>query len=144
MGEVKILFKLKFSRIIGDEFELLDEKKRDHYEKLYEKHNDEFKHALLLFYGASKHDVQKLKDAKKVIPEKPKRPTAPYMRFQHSVTDKIERENPEEDMKFVHKIIKEMYVNLTEKEKAVYEDAYERDHKLYLTELESWNEYKFH
>ena len=95
-----------------------------------------------MFYGATKKELRIAKAGEDSIPEKPKRPTAPVLRYQNEVISKVEIENPDLEDSAIHKLIVKKYRELSPSDKEPYEKEYEKEYVEFKKKLETWNEYK--
>jgi high mobility group protein B1 len=69
----------------------------------------------VLFYGGTKQDAKKYLSAQD-IPEKPKKPLAPSLRYQYDIMEEVAKKYPDENHTFHQKKASEMFKNLSSKE----------------------------
>jgi hypothetical protein len=125
---------------IDDDYSKLDERRRAHYQSLYEKYMLEYRQQLLLWYGGNKSDANKLK-AISEIPEPPRKPIPPLLVYNQNNFKLVQKEFPTEPREKLNKILRERFASLPVKERETYQERFHADLDNYRREKESWVKY---
>lgn len=75
---------------------------------------------------------------KKKDPSEPKRPTTAFFFYTASIREEVKAKNPGKAVGELSKIYGQMWADLSEEEKAPFQEKNEKDKERYATEMEAW------
>ncbi len=86
---------------------------------------------------AAPPETKKAKKKKK-DPSEPKRPTTAFFFYTASIREEVKAKNPGKAVGELSKIYGQMWADLSEEEKAPFQEKNEKDKERYATEMEAW------
>jgi len=83
-------------------------------------------------------ETKKAKKKKKKDPSEPKRPTTAFFYYTASIREEVKAKNPGKAVGELSKIYGQMWADLSEEEKAPFQEKNEKDKERYAAEIEAW------
>ena len=75
---------------------------------------------------------------KKKDPSEPKRPTTAFFYYTASIREEVKEKNPGKAVGELSKIYGQMWADLSEEEKAPFQEKNEKDKERYASEMDAW------